>query len=56
MVFIYLGRRLDESLFFFIGGDHRYHTQGLLFIALSITRQHTLGVRAIKGYRFLKMS
>lgn len=37
-----LGRGLDEPLFFLTGGDHRYNTQGLLFIALQgiLTKLH----------------
>lgn len=31
---MYLGRRLDELLFFLNGGDYRYNTHGLLFITL----------------------
>lgn len=36
---LYFGRWLDEPLFLFKGGDHGYLTQGLLFIALSVTNQ-----------------
>lgn len=46
MVCVYLGRRLDELLFFLTGSDHRYDTQGLLFISLSITNQQSLRVPA----------
>lgn len=44
-MWLYLGGGLDELLLLLTGGDQRNDTHGQLFIALSITNQHTLGVK-----------